>query len=131
MIKNKDNQDITEFVLINKIQKNLKELQDLKLQLSAKIEEPNHFYSGRIDRRILGIVAEKYDFTTIIEVNGELFKIDSKKGASNEYLICRKVLWDLTLSRHQFEIEKIDEKTSDGEYDYTHYEINGEIINLD
>jgi hypothetical protein len=131
MVKNMDNQDITEFTLINKIQKHLKEVQELRFQLADKIEEPSRFYSGNIDKRLLNIVAEKYDFTTIIEVYGELYKIDTKKGSQNQYLICRKILWDLSLSKNQFEIERIEERTSDGEYDYTYYEINEEIVNLD
>lgn len=131
MVKNNDNQDITEFTIINKMQKHLKELNQLRLQLSECIEEPTRFYSNNIDKRILKIVAEKYNFIDIIEVNGELYKVEKRRGIRGENLICRRILWDLTLSENQFEIERVDEEDSDGEYDYTHHEIIEEILDLD
>lgn len=131
MVKNMDNQDITEFIIINKIQKHLKDLKDLRFQLYDYVAEPTRFYSGNVDKRLLKIVAEKYDFIDIIETGGELFKVEKRNGSRGQYLICRKILWDLTLSKNQFEIERIDEETNDGEYDYTHYEINEEIVSLD
>lgn len=62
----------------------------------------------------------KYDEKDLLNCYGDIFFIDDHYG---DTYVGRRVLWNLELSKEQYEIRCEDENDSDGEYEWTNYEI--------
>lgn len=78
-----------------------------------------------VDNRILEVVNEKYKFEEYINNYGEIYikeKFLGFDGRDRLYL-CKKLRFDMNTSEELYKIREFDEVDSDGEYDYTDYEI--------
>lgn len=62
----------------------------------------------------------KYEEKDLLNCYGDIFFIDDHYG---DTYVGRRVLWNLELSKEQYEISCEDENDSDGEYERTEYEI--------
>lgn len=69
-------------------------------------------------------ICAKYPEDKLLNCYGDIFFIDKKDADfDTNYYLGRRVLWNLSLSEEQYEIEEKIEHDSDGFYDYTDYEI--------
>lgn len=62
----------------------------------------------------------KYKEEDLLNCYGDIFFIDDHYG---DYYVGRRVLWNLELSKEQYEIRSEEQYDSDGEYGWTEYEI--------
>ena len=57
----------------------------------------------------------------LVNANGDVIFIDEK--TNNEHYVGRRVLWNLELSKEKYDVYITREVDSDGEYDYTDFEV--------
>lgn len=65
-------------------------------------------------------ICSKYDEHDLLNCYGDIFFIDQRR---HDVYIGRRVLWNLGLSKEQYEIYAFIETDDDGEYLYTDYEV--------
>lgn len=68
-------------------------------------------------------ICSKYDESKLLNCYGDIFLIEKTEQHYDRTYIGRRVLWNLGLSEERYEITEIIETDSNGEYDYTDYEI--------
>lgn len=96
------------------------ELAELKSQL-AKMERSIEDCEWRnVKLGLWKTICTKYSDSDLLNCYGDIFFIEDK---DDDTYWGRRVLWNLGLSDETYEIHEIVETDSDGNYDFTDYEI--------
>lgn len=112
--------DIEKYISIfNKGQKLLSELNEVRLDIvSMNIDEEAEYRNVKLS--FWKHICSKYDKNKLLNCYGDVFFIEERNSGA---YIARRVLWGLGLSQERYIIYEIISETSDGEYDYTDYEV--------
>lgn len=101
------------------VEKKVAELKKAMSELMA-IYKPQSTWRGvRMD--FWQHICTKYKESDLLNADGDIFFIDEK--VDSEYFIGRRVLWNLELSKEQYNIYSYREMDSDGELDYITFEV--------
>ena len=78
-----------------------------------------------VDGRILQVVDEKYKHQDYVIVDGEIYVVKKflKCEGKDRLFLGQKLKFDMSTTKEFYQVREFDVLDSDGEYDYTDYEI--------
>lgn len=113
--------EIKEYIeLYRKSLLKVEELGELKVQMRNMERAVEDCEWRNVKLGLWKTICGKYDDSDLLNCYGDIFFITEKE---DDYYIGKRVLWNLELSKESYEIHEIVETDSDGNYDFTDYEI--------
>lgn len=109
--------------LYKKLEKTAKQMADLNTKIWKNQKHEGEWRNTKFE--YWRDICLKYNESDLLNCYGDIFFID--KQLNENFYLCRRVLWNLKLSKEQYYVEEINEVDSDGEYDYTDYDISVKI----
>lgn len=107
--------------LRNELEQNIEQFKNIVNDLQ-KNEHTMYFRGVKID--FLHEIYKHYDEKDILNADGDIFYITEKKR-EDESVIYKgsRILWNMSLSKEDYIIHEYELADSDGNYDYTDYEV--------